>query len=93
MSASDRVDWQAWRKARKLEQQRHRRGMHPRIDYYPSEDVLALIRERTHGRVGGDQSSVIDELVRTAFRNKIGRFRNGGKGETVSTSGITDAIA
>lgn len=80
LSASDDADWQEWRKARKLEQQRQRRGKHPRIDYYPCEEVLALIRERTHGSVGGDQSSVIDALVLAAFRNKTGRSRNGREG-------------
>ena len=72
LSASDHAEWQAWRKARKLESQRQRRAMYPRIDYYPCEEVLALIRERTHGVVGGDHSSVIDALVLAAgFRNKV----------------------
>ncbi len=74
LTASDHADWQAWRKARKLKSQRQRRAMYPRIDYYPCAEVLALIRERTHGRVGGDHSSVIDALVLAAFRNKVGRF-------------------
>ena len=68
------------RKARKLESQRQRRAMYPRIDYYPCAEVLALIRERTHGRVGGDHSSVIDAPVLGAFRNKIGRFFKDGQG-------------
>jgi len=80
LSASDHAEWQAWRKASKLEHQRKRRAMYPRIDYYPCKEVLALIRERMHGSVGGDQSSVIDALVLAAFRNKIGRFRNGREG-------------
>lgn len=71
LSASDHAEWQAWRKVRKLEQQRQRRGRHPRIDYYPSEDVLTLIRGRTFSSVGGDYSSVIDRLVLAAFRNKV----------------------
>lgn len=80
VTASDHADWQAWRKARKLESQRQRRAMYPRIDYYPCAEVLALIRERTHSRVGGDQSGVIDRLVLAAFRNKIDRSRNGREG-------------
>lgn len=63
LTASDHAEWQVWRKARKLEQQRDRRNMYPRIDYYPSKNVLALIQSRIHGRAGGDYSSVIDALV------------------------------
>lgn len=63
LSASDDADWQAWRKARKLEQQRARRQQHPRIDYYPSKEAQAAILERIRPRVGGDQSSVIDRLI------------------------------
>ena len=71
-AVSDLAEWHSWRKARKLEQQRQRRRKFPRIDYYPSKEALTLIRERTHGRVGGDHSSVIDALVLAAFRNKTG---------------------
>jgi len=60
MTASDHADWQAWRKTSKLEQQRARRRMYFRIDYYPSKEALALILESASGR---DNSSVIDELV------------------------------
>lgn len=35
VTASDHCEWQAWRKAPKLEQQRERRQRYPRIDYYP----------------------------------------------------------
>jgi len=63
LSASDDADWQAWRKARKLEQQRDRRQRHPRIDYTPSNAAREAIRARTFHCVGGDQSSVIDQLV------------------------------
>lgn len=60
VTASDRAEWRAWSKARKLEQQRQRRRMYPRIDYYPSKDALAVIERRAAGR---DYSSAIDELV------------------------------
>jgi len=63
MSASDHADWQAWRKARKLEQQRERRNLYPRIDYYPSKAAVAVIHARTGHFAGGDSSSVIDALV------------------------------
>lgn len=46
VTASDHVDWQAWRKARKLEQQRERRQSLPRIDYYPSKAAMAVIQAR-----------------------------------------------
>jgi len=79
LSVSDCADRQAWRKARKLDKQRQRRAKHPRIDYSPCNEALALIRELTHGRVGGDQSSVIDAFVLAAIRNKTGRSRNGAE--------------
>ena len=58
----------------KLESQRQRRAMYPRIDYYPCKEMLALIRERAHGRVGGDHSSVINALVLATYRNKVRRL-------------------
>lgn len=65
-TASDHAEWHAWRKARKLEQQRDRRNIYPRIDYYPSKAALAVIHARTGRFAGGDYSSVIDALVLTA---------------------------
>jgi hypothetical protein len=62
-SADDYAKWLAWPKARKLEQQRQRRRMHSRIDYYPSKAAQALIGTRTGCFVGGDYSRVIDALV------------------------------
>jgi hypothetical protein len=47
VSACDTADWQAWRKARKLEQQRARRQQCPRIDYYPSKQAQAVIMANT----------------------------------------------
>jgi hypothetical protein len=35
VTAADVAEWEAWRHARKLEQQRHRRKALARIDYYP----------------------------------------------------------
>lgn len=58
LSARDHAEWQAWRKARKLEQQRKRRAMYARIDYYPGDKALRII-----GQQRGDYSSVIDALV------------------------------
>lgn len=63
ITSSDHAEWQAWRKARKLEQQRQRRQLYPRIDYTPSKAAREIIRARTFPSVGGDQSSVIDQLV------------------------------
>jgi hypothetical protein len=59
----DEYQWQAWRKARKLEQQRQRRQSITRIDYQPSDAALAVIQLRLAPRVGGDYSSVIDALI------------------------------
>jgi hypothetical protein len=67
VTAADRTEWLAWRRARKLEQQRQRRQRYPRIDYTPSPAALEAIRARTFPRVGGDQSSVIDQLVLRAI--------------------------
>ena len=66
LTPSDTADWQAWRKARKLEQQRARRQLYPRIDYYPSKAARTSILERIRPGVGGDQSSVIDRLILAA---------------------------
>jgi hypothetical protein len=63
VTASDQDDWQAWRKARKLAQQRERRRMYLRIDYYPSKAAQVVIDARTGCFVGGDYSGVIDSLV------------------------------
>ncbi|WEN13720.1 hypothetical protein PY254_10730 [Rhodanobacter sp. AS-Z3] len=66
VSASDEVDWKAWRKASKLEAQRWRRRQYPRIDYYPSEEALAVIETYTGNHAGGNFSSVIDRLILSA---------------------------
>jgi hypothetical protein len=65
-SASDDAEWQVWRKARKLEQQRARRRRYPRIDYYPSDAVRAVIMANTGDYPGGDFSTVIDRLILAA---------------------------
>lgn len=67
VTAADHAEWQAQCKARKLEQQRERRRMYPRIDYYPSEAAHVAILERTGPCVGGDLSSVIDQLILRAL--------------------------
>ena len=63
LTVIDHAEWQAWRKARKLEQQRERRRRYPRIDYYPSKSAQAAIDARTGYFAGGDFSAVIDKLV------------------------------
>jgi len=64
-SGSDRAEWQAWRKARKLEQQRKRRQRYPRIDYYPSKEAQTIIEAvaRTRRGEANTWSAVIDSLV------------------------------
>lgn len=66
LSASDDAEWQAWRKARKLEQQRARRRMYPRIDYYPGDAARAVIVAIAGDYPGGDFSAVIDCLILSA---------------------------
>lgn len=57
----DWLEWQVWRKARKLESQRQRRRGCPRIDYYPSEEALAAIR--SHAERNAPVSKIIDGLL------------------------------
>lgn len=66
LSASDDANWQAWRKARKLEQQRERRRQCRRIDYYPGKEAQAIIMASVGSYPGGDYSTVIDRLILSA---------------------------
>ena len=66
MTATDEAQWEAWKRARKLEQQRERRKANPRIDYYPSKEARAIIESLLRPCAGGDYSSVIDSLVLAA---------------------------
>ena len=61
VTPDDWLEWQAWRKARKLESQRQRRAGLTRIDYYPSKAALEAI-ERAGGRPA-PVSTLIDELI------------------------------
>lgn len=78
MTPTEFAEWQAWRKARKLEQQRARRQHYPRIDYYPSKEALDAIERETsaHPRgAGSDYASIINALIlldakRTAARSR-----------------------
>ena len=65
ITAKDHADWQALRRARKLEQQRQRRQRYPRIDYYPSAKARVVIEAVARTRRGPDStwSAVIDALV------------------------------
>lgn len=63
ITAPNRAERQAGRRARILTLQRERRQRMRRIDYYPSENAAAIIDTlRTHG-VGGDASSIINRIV------------------------------
>ena len=72
LSASDTADWQAWRKARKLEQQRARRRQYPRIDYYPGKEAQAIIMANAGNHPGGDYSTVIDRLILSGHWASLG---------------------
>lgn len=61
LTDEDWREWQAWRKARKLELQRQRRAGLPRIDYYPSKEALAAIERQA--RWNTPVSTLIDELI------------------------------
>jgi len=55
--------WKARRKAIKLQQQRERRAMYPRIDYYPSKEARAVILAHYDDQPGG-YSDAIDRIIR-----------------------------
>lgn len=63
VTTEDVEAWRAWRKASKLQQQRERRAMYPRIDYYPSKEARALILAHYHEQPGG-YSGTIDRIIR-----------------------------
>lgn len=66
ITSDDVAEWEAWKRARKLEQQRQRRRALARIDYYPSKEAMTAIAARIGPFAGGDYSSVIDDLVLVA---------------------------
>lgn len=66
ITAQDVADWQAWKHESKLEGQRWRRAHNRRIDYYPSKEAQVVIDARTRPFVGGDYSSVINDLIAKA---------------------------
>jgi hypothetical protein len=66
VSASDDAEWQAWRKAQKLEQQRYRRSVYSRIDYYPSDAALSVIMPLIGSHADRTYSAVIDRLITAA---------------------------
>lgn len=61
VTPEDWLEWQAWRKASKLEGQRQRRASMTRIDYYPSKAALEAIREAE--RWNTPVSTIIDGLI------------------------------
>jgi hypothetical protein len=63
ITAQDHAEWQAWRRARILEQQRERRKQMRRIDYYPSEEAAAVVDRFRIPRVGGDASSILNRII------------------------------
>jgi hypothetical protein len=63
VTAQDDAEWQAWRRARILEQQRERWKQMRRIDYYPSKEAAAVIDRFRHRYANGDTSSVLNRIV------------------------------
>ena len=63
VTEQDHIEWNAWRNDRKRQQQRERRALYPRIDYYPDEAAAQVIRALVGGDFGGDLSSVINRIV------------------------------
>jgi hypothetical protein len=62
-SEQDRREWETWRRDRKRQQQRDRRARYPRIDYYPSPEVAAVIDRLWSRCAGCDLSSVINRII------------------------------
>lgn len=95
MSTPDTADKEKWRKARKRVRQRQRRQGIKRVDYQPSEQVLALITVELRPYVGGDLSSVIDRLILKAagvapelMHTSRKRARANELGEMTDSAGI-----
>ena len=63
VTAQDHAAWREWRHSRALVTQKDRRKRHRRIDYYPSEEVAALIESQRTPRCGGDASSILNRIV------------------------------
>lgn len=63
VTEQDREDWQRWRRESKREAQRWRRARNPRIDYYPSPEVYALVCGIARPFAGGDFSSILNRIV------------------------------
>ena len=59
----DLIAWQAWKKARKLKQQRERRAKLRRIDYYPSREALEVILDACNNGYPSDFASVINGII------------------------------
>lgn len=63
VTVQDEADWQVWRRARILEQQRARRRRYRRIDYYPSDAADEIIDNLRTRREGGDASSILNRII------------------------------
>lgn len=59
----DAAAWRTWIKARRLEQQRERRALLRRIDYYPSREALEVILDASNHWDPSDFASVINRIV------------------------------
>jgi hypothetical protein len=62
-TSADMAEWRQWRKDRKRDQQRQRRAVKHRIDYYPDTDAMTLIEGLWRPTVGHDLSSVINGII------------------------------
>jgi hypothetical protein len=60
-TATDIGQWQAWKKERILDGQRFRRALYRRIDYYPSDEAMAVIAGHLNGQ--RTYAQIIDALV------------------------------
>jgi hypothetical protein len=60
-TVTDIAQWQAWKKRRILDSQQFRRALYRRIDYYPSNDAVAVITGYLNGQ--RTYAQIIDALV------------------------------
>ena len=77
ITAQDRAAHSAWRHERALTLQKDRRQRLHRIDYYPSEEAVALIDRLRAPRCGGDASSILNRIVCEWAARRPRRRRSG----------------
>ena len=63
-------------KARRAAAQRKRRATRPRVDYYPDAVALAVLKKLRVHRVGGDASSILNQIIAEWAQRRIPKTRS-----------------